>query len=196
MIRQTLSFLIISFVFTSCAALGTKTLYRNEIYPEIKKLAFAKIEGNRMVAKKFPQTDSIFNKTFIETFNSYNLYNIVPLNSTFLIDKPDTSKIIKICNENNYDGLVITRIKFIHISYAFDFSSVAKNWDTEVEMKLFDKTGNLLLSILHNTIKGNSYFMPPIAERTVHDGTAGAIKRMAKELGLTKKNVVQQGVWQ
>jgi hypothetical protein len=67
-----------------------------------------------------------------------------------------------------------------------NFIPIAKNWDTEVEMKLFDNTGNLMLTVLHNTTKGNSYFTPSTADRTIHDGTEGAIKRLAKELGLTK----------
>lgn len=92
----------------------------------------------------------------------------------------------KICNENNLDGFVVSKLKFIHVTYSMYFIPIAKNWDTEVEMKLFNSTGNLMLTVLHNTTKGNSYFMPPTADRTIHDGTEGAIKRIIKELSLTK----------
>lgn len=186
MTKHIFLFLIITIALTSCAALGTKTLYKSETKSEIKKLAFAKLDGDSIVSKIFPQTDSIFSNTFVETFRTYNLKDIVPFNSEFSIDKPNINTIAQICKENNFDGFVVSHLKFIHVTYSMNFIPIAKNWDTEVEMKLFDKTGNLMLTVLHNTTKGNSYFMPPTADRTIHDGTAGAIKRLAKELCLTK----------
>jgi hypothetical protein len=183
---QILSFLVVAIAFTSCTALGTKTLYKSETKHEIKKIAFSKLDGDSIVSKIFPQTDSIFIKTFIETFSTYKLNDIIHFNAELSITKPDINKITQICDENNLDGLVVSRLKFIYVTYRMNFIPIAKNWDTEVEMKLFDKTGNLMLTVLHNTTKGNSYFMPPTADKTIHDGTAGAIKRIAKELGLTK----------
>ena len=186
MTRQALLFLVITITLTSCAVLGTKTLYKSEIRTEIKKLAFAKLDGDSIVSKIFPQTDSIFTNTFIKTLKTYNLKDVIPFRTEFSIEKPDINLIAQICKENNLDGFVVSHLKFIHVTNIINFIPITKNWDTEVEMKLFDKTGNLKLTVLHNTTKGNSYFIPPTADKTIHDGTAGAIKRLAKELGLTK----------
>jgi hypothetical protein len=186
MTKHILSLTFIVILLGSCATLGTKTLYKSDTKSVIKKIGFSKLDGNAIVSKIFPQTDSIFKKTFIETFRSYNLTGVIPLNNEFSIVKPDTSAIAQICKENNFDGVVVSHLKFIHVTYSTYFIPIAKNWDTEVEMKVFDNTGNLMLTVLHNTTKGNSYFMPPTADRTIHDGTQGAIKRLAKELRLTK----------
>ncbi len=183
--RHTLLFLIITILLTSCAALGTKTLYKSKAKNEFKKLAFAKLDGNRIVSKVFPQTDSIFTNTFIETFRIYNLRDIVPIDGEFSINEPDLNSIVQICKENNLDGFVVSRLKFINVTYRMNFRPIARNWDTEVEMKLYDKLANLVLAVRHNTTKGNSYIVFPTADRTIHDGTAGAIKRLALELGLT-----------
>lgn len=187
MIRYILFFFgIITILLASCSAHGSKTLYKSEVKPEIKRLAFSKLDGDSIVSKIFPQTDSVFTNTLVKTFTTYNLNDIISINCELSIDNPDINIISQICEENNLDGIVITRLKFIHVTYRMNFIPIAKNWDTEVEMKLFDKTGNLVLAVLHNTTKGNSYFMPPAADRTIHDGTVGAIKRLIKEIGLTK----------
>ena len=135
-----------------------------------------------MVSQIFPQTDSIFTKTFTETFRAFN-FDIVTFNKELSISTPDLNTITQICKENNLDGLIVSHLKFIHVTYSMSFIPIAKNWDTEVRMKLFDRSGNLVLTVMHNTTKGNSYVMPPSADRTIHDGTEGAIKRLAKELG-------------
>jgi hypothetical protein len=186
MTKQILTLAIFIIFLEGCATLGTKTLYKSEARSEIKNIGFSNLDGNAIVSKIFPQTDSIFKKTFIETFKTYNLTDIIPLNIEFPIAKPNTSEIAQICKENNFDGFVISHLKFIHITYSAYFIPIAKTWDTEVEMKLFDNTGNLMLTVLHNTTKGNSYFMPPTADKTIRDGTQGAIRRIAKELRLTK----------
>ena len=53
-------------------------------------------------------------------------------------------------------------------------------------MKLFDRNGRLLVFSHHNTLQGHSYMMPPPADRTVYDGAEGALKRIAKEIGMIK----------
>ena len=186
MTKQLISFSFISILFVSCATLGTKTLYKSNTNSGIKKIGFTRLDGDSIISKIFPQTDSIFTRTFVAIFKSYNINDVTSLDNEFSIYNPDTIAIAKICNDNNFDALIVSRLKFIHVTYSMNFIQIAKNWDTEVEMKLFDKSGNLMLTVLHNTTKGNSYFMPPTADRTIHDGTEGAIKRIAKEFRLTK----------
>ena len=86
------------------------------------------------------------------------------------------------------DILIVSRLKFIHTHYSAYFIPLGQSYDTEVVMKVFNRKGKLLLSVLHNTVKGNSYFKAPTADRTVKDGTAGAIKRIGKDFGFTDQN--------
>ena len=59
---------------------------------------------------------------------------------------------------------------------------LGKSEDAYVEMKLFDKNGVLIVHTKHNTSAGNSYMMPPKAERTIKDGTVGALRQIIKEI--------------
>lgn len=45
-----------------------------------------------------------------------------------------------------------------------------------------------MLHTKHNTHMGNSYFDFPDAERTVKDGTTGALGRVLKEMKITSAN--------
>jgi hypothetical protein len=186
MTKKLLFFLLVAIVVASCTALGTKTLYKSEATINIKKLAFAKLDGSTIVAKIFPQTNYVFGKGVTETFKAYNIDDVTPINREFPIVNPDKNTIAQICKQNNFDGLVVSHLKFINHRYTM-YMQTTSNWNTEVEMKLFDKDGNLVLAVLHNTSKGNSYVTLQTADRTIYDGAEGAVKRLAKELGLSNQ---------
>lgn len=173
-------------LLTGCASLGTKTLYRSNTKPAISRVGYANLDGEAIVTKLFPQTNKIYRRTLNETFSSYNINEVLAAGREFSISTPDTTSVRKVCMEKGLDAILVTRIKFIRMTYTVYFVPVSNNWDTEVEMKLFDNTGALLLSVTHNTVKGNSYFAKPTADRTIHDGIEGALTRIAKELGLPK----------
>lgn len=88
MIRNTTLILFIA-TLTGCAALGTKTLYKSDTKSSIKRVGFSKLDGDTIVSKLFSQTDSIFNKTFIETFKTSNVIDAVAINNEFSINNPD-----------------------------------------------------------------------------------------------------------
>jgi hypothetical protein len=184
--KQLTAFLSLSALLIGCATLGSKTLYKSDTSTRINTIGFTTLDGDSVVSKIFSETSNVFEKTVFETFHDYRLYDIKPIDTQLSIVNSDTSKIAKICQENNLDALVVSRLTFIHTTYSVDFIPVAKNYDTEVTMKLFDKSGKLIVAVSHNTYKGNSYMTAPTARRTIHDGTEGAIRKMVKELGLTK----------
>jgi hypothetical protein len=184
--KELTALLLLSILFTGCATLGSKTLYKSAPTTPIKTIGFSNLDGDSIVSKIFPQTSDIFKKTVFETFQNYHLSDIRSIDNELSVVNSDTSKIAKICQENNLDGLVVSRLTFIHVTYSVNFIPIAKNYDTEVTMKLFDKNGKLIVAVSHNTYKGNSYMTAPTANRTIHDGTEGAIKKMVKELELTK----------
>ena len=179
-------FLILS-LFCSCAAVGTKTLYKNNVGHHLERIGFNQLGNDNETYEIFPQTNKIYATTIFETFSEYGIDDVEELSSTDIeFDHPNIDRIIEICEEHDLDGLLISKIKFIHVTYTVFYVPVAKNYDTEVEMKLFSKNGNIILSTKHNTLKGNSYMMPPPADRTIGDGTKGALRRITKELGLKK----------
>lgn len=177
--------LIVSLLVCSCAAVGTKTLYKTSDNIQVHKIGYVKLAGDTILESIFPQTDSIFSSSITKTFNEYGV-NPVGIEDYLPFESPGINKIRGICKEYNLDGLIISKIKFIHVTYSIYFIPYAQNYDTEVEMKLYDKNGNMLVKTLHNTLKGNTYKNPPSVNMTIADGAKGALKRIAKEMGLTK----------
>jgi hypothetical protein len=185
-IKKGIYFIVISLILSSCAAVGTRTLYKTNEGFQIEKIGFNKLDKDTILSKIFPQTDKIFTLTVFETFNEYGISSSKDFKTDLSFDNPDLTKISEICKEYDLDGLIITKLKFIHVTYTMYFVPIAQNYDTEVEMKLFDQNGKLLIGTKHNTLNGNSYMMPPTADKTIHDGTKGALKRIVKEMGLKK----------
>lgn len=173
-------------ILSSCASLGTKTIYKKEIKLSLNKIGFTKLEADSLVLNYFPKTDSVFNKTFIESFKSSTVNEITELKNKLTYENTDPKAVKNICAENNLDGLIVSKIKFIHVTYYVSIVPVAKNWDAEIEMKLFDKDGRIILITSHNNTKGNSYILPPSALKSTRDCTKGNIKRIIKELALKK----------
>lgn len=99
-----------------------------------------------------------------------------------LARKLSIEQIIEICKVFDLDGIIVTKLKFINVTYSVYFIPIAQNYDTEVEMKLYNNKGELQIATLHNTYKGNSYMFVPSVEKTIHDGTMGAFKRIIKEM--------------
>ncbi len=180
--------LLLITILVGCAAIGTKTLYKSDSKHEIRRIGFTKLDGDSIVSRIFPQTDSIFRNTYQETLKSYKLSdsNIITLPKEFSITNPNTSLIANICRELNIDGLVISKLKFINVTHTAYFVPYAANYDTEVDMKIFNRNGVLVLSVRHNTQKGNSYLNLPTPDMTIRDGTKGALKRIAKEFEWSK----------
>ncbi|WP_147384084.1 hypothetical protein [Maribellus luteus] len=184
--RTIIKFIIISTLLCSCAAVGTKTLYKTDEKVDISSLGYNSLDGDTILAKIYPFTNNIFDSTIIETLKEYSLDNYKSLDENITYQTPDIEKIKEICSQYNLDALLVSKLKFIYATQAIYFVPVSHNWDTEVEMKLFDKNGRLLYNTKHNTLKGNSYMNPPPVERTVHDGTKGALVRIFKNMGLIK----------
>lgn len=178
--------MVFTILFSSCAAIGTKTLYRTNETFNIEKIGFNNLYGDNLVNEIFPQTEDIFASSVLLTLREYGFIDPQKTEIDISFDHPDQDQIEELCNKHNLDGLLISKLEFIHVTYSFYSAPVAQNYDTEVQMKLFDKNGKLLITTRHNTLKGNSYMMPPSADRTIRDGAKGALKRITKEMGLEK----------
>ncbi len=185
-----LQFILFICLSCSCARLGTKTLYKNELNGEFARIGFSQLDGNRILSKIYPPTNYIFKKTFYEAFQAFNYKDsdITYFDKEIFYDNPDTATIVRLCTDNNLDIFILSRLKFIHTNYSLYLIPAGRTTDTEVQMKVFDKKGKLQLAVLHNTVKGNSYFSAPTAGRTVKDGTEGSIKRIASNFGLRQQN--------
>jgi hypothetical protein len=169
-------------LLTSCAAIGTKTLYNSPSKPKILKIGVADLYDNEQLSYIFPETNETFKRSIQQVTKEKGSYSVVLFNKEMDFDNPNKELIVNKCALYGIDAVLISRLKFIHVKYTMMFVPIGQNYDTEVEMKLIDKNGNLILSTRHNTYKGNSYATFPTAETTIMDGTKGALKRIYSEL--------------
>ena len=173
---------LIAILLTSCAAIGRKTIYKSPSKPKILKIGVADLFDKEQLSYIFSETNETFKKSVEQVTNEKKHYSIVLFNREMDFDNPSKELIVDKCNLYNIDAVLFSRLKFIHVTYKMMFIPIAQNYDTEVEMKLIDRKGDLILSTIHNTYKGNSYMTSPTAETTVMDGTKGALKRIYAEL--------------
>jgi hypothetical protein len=185
--RKITSFAILIFalILTGCAAIGTKTIYKttNLNNYDFNNIGYSQPASDNVLNKIRPNTSKIFYSAFIEFFTAKTLkiekYELTDFKT---ITEIDTSKIRKICTENDLDGYICTQIKYKFVNNYYMYIPIGKSEDAYVEMKLYDKKGILIIHTKHNTYAGNSYMMPPKAEQTIRDGTIGALKRILKEV--------------
>lgn len=168
------------FTLYGCAAVGTKTIYRTDNVPSLQRIGYCDLYDNETLVSIYPQTNDVFHSAITEIFKLYGFPT--PEKTGFVVE--EKKSISEFCENNNIDALLFTNLHFINVTYTVYFAPVASNLDTEVKMRLYDRQGNLLYSTMHNTLKGNSYMMPPPTNRAVSDGVKGAFNRIAKEMRL------------
>lgn len=166
----------------SCSTLGTKTLYKTKDEFRISKIGFCRLDGENHAGRMFYKMDEIFDSTVIHTFIESGLEIPVQIQTDISYESPELPEIIELCYRNDLDGFLLARLLFTNRVYTVNMVPVGQNIDTEVELKLYDKNGKLLIVTSHNTFQGNSYMMPPPPSRTIHDGAKGAVKRLIKEM--------------
>jgi len=165
----------------SCSVfVGTKTLYKAHSVEEINKWGYTNLENDNTLSEIYPRTHAVFTSTITETFAKHSLEAPKEIVAHLSFENPNPIQIISICEENNLDGLLLSKLKFLNVTYYIDFIPVFENIDTEVEMKLLNKEGKVVAITCHNTLKGSDYMMPPTTERTIHDATERALKKIIK----------------
>ena len=181
-------FFLFSIIFTSCGAVGTKTIYRTETSIEKPlRIGFSQLADVETMEKIVKGCSEIYDRTMIDLLNNQNISSDKITISEFnSFEDISIENVKNICIENKIDGLILTKLKFINVSYSSMFIPLGVSEDTEVEMLYYQADGRLLFHTLHNTHKGNSYWNFVPAERTVTDGTTGAFNRIVKEFKKTK----------
>lgn len=176
----------ITLCFSSCVALGTKTLYKQEGNLKVKSIGVMSFEGSAMAREVYSNTTQVYFNTMFERAIHFGLEPKLDSSEFLPLNNPDTSKIVLICKENQLDGLIASRLEFVDAEYNLFGDLVVIGFDTKVTLLLFDKNGKLLIATKHNSKTGNSYWMPPKPDIAIHDAVEGAFNRIAKEIGLSE----------
>ena len=175
---------IVTIVLKSCGALGTKTLYRTPSnLAKPAKIGFSQVANEDIMEKIVKGSTKIYDSTMTNQLASNNIQSSKIVVENFEgFEKVDKDNLKNICISNQLDGIILTQLKFLNVKYSSMFIPIGVSEDTEVEMQYYDANGNLLLHTKHNTHMGNSYWDFPSADKTVKDGTKGALGRVIKEI--------------
>jgi hypothetical protein len=177
-------------LFAGCATIGVTTLYKTQEAVTIKAVGFADLCNDSSLIKLFPPTNDIFKQTLPIAFEEFGMKDVQHINARFRFQMPDTEAIRNTCQKNNLDAILITNLKFINVSMRRGYMRMRGQSEhhTEVEMKLFDKTGKLLFDEKYNTYYGNTYQQRPTARMTIHDGTRGAVIAIMNDINPNAKS--------
>lgn len=184
--RKTSTFflLFLAILLTGCSALGTKTLYRTKTNLEKPtKIGFSQLANEDIMNQIIKGSSEIYDTTMTNQLALQNIMSDkIELKNFGGFEAVKADDIKTICAENQLEGFIVTQLKFLNIEYSYLFIEAGVSEDTEVEMQYYDADGNLLLHTKHNTHNGNSYWDFPSADKTVADGTKGALGRIIKEI--------------
>jgi|GEM_PF-2956471 hypothetical protein len=175
---------ILAIALTSCGAMGTKTLYRTESnLTKPTKIGFSQVANEDIMEKIVNGSTKIYDSIMTNQLATQNVRSHKIIVENFDgFDNINETEIKNICIENQLDGMILTQLKFLNVKYSSMFIPIGVSEDTEVEMQYYDANGKLLLHTKHNTHMGNSYWDFPSANKTVRDGTKGALGRIIKEI--------------
>lgn len=178
-------YVILTILITNCATFGTKTLYKKEANGLNKpiSLGFSQLKNDSIIDEIISGTSDIYNSVMESELIKRSVKpQIVKYQNFDKWTDLDEKKISEICSLKKLDGIIFTQLKFINTEYRMMLIPIGKSEDTYVEMKYFDKSGELLLHTKHDTERGNSYLTFPKSKKTVPDGLKGALKRIFKEI--------------
>lgn len=180
---------VIVVLFSSCAAVGSKTLYCVDHKISLEKVGFVTlnfdttfIHNNLVSFQVRSNASNIYSETLSNALKTNGYKNGNEIHFKLSFNNTNNQQITNICNANGLDGLIVSKIRFIPVAYSSTYTPVMKYYDTEIEMKLYAKNGELQILTKHNTFSGNSYMKRPTTKKIIHDGTIGAFNRILKEI--------------
>lgn len=181
--------LVLTLFLTGCVAMGTNTLYRNETkIAKPLRIGFSQVANEEIMEKIVKGSTRVYDLTTTELLDKHKIASTkIYVDGFEGFDSADSNSIKELWTQHNLDGMLLTQLKFLNVPYSSMFIPIGVSEDTEVEMQYYNAEGALLLHTKHNTHMGNSYFAFPTAERTVKDGTAGALGRVLKEMKITSE---------
>jgi hypothetical protein len=192
--KNTVLKLAILLSLASCSSIGNKILYKSNDPIEFKRVAYVNSEYDTVTNGLYYPANYLFTTT-VDTFLVKHS-NAIPLyfHTVIAYDNIDTLKIKRICKENNCDVLLLTKLYFISRYFLYkgllnikpdnqQFLSFT-NSDVCVEMKLFDRTGKLLIFISYNTPQGNGTANSP--KEGIVKGIKGGLKEILSSINAKK----------
>lgn len=186
--KNILKTLFISYVFVSCASLGTKQVLHNNEQLNYSNIGLAKYSFNSVAMADIENVYTVFENALKKYLNESKQFQKVIL--------PDSlCKGIKTNNDNNFrkifenakeqrlDAILFCDLKLIKSSYMF----IPIN-DAEVKINLYDVADEILiLETTFSTVNGKSYWWPPSQDEIIKDATEAVVEAFLINFGKNKQ---------
>ena len=179
--KSILFFFVIVSLFIGCSSIGTKTLYRatkNNIV--IKNIGVINLVTDSTNIKICPTIKFVSESAIKESFLENTDFQFTSLEESkdFQRSKLDKNSLSDISNKKHFDAILIVDSRFMNVDYTIAFIPVASEYHSESLITLFNNEGDKLISISHNTMRGDNYIERPSAEVTVNDAIQIALKKL------------------
>ena len=179
-------YLVILISFASCSSIGNKILYRTADPIHLTKLAYVNSEYDTVTNGLYPPANAVFTSTVDSFIVNHSLASPQYIHTTIAFDNIDSLKMKNICQENDCDAILLTKLYFISKYFIYkkflnikpdnqQFLAFTES-DVCVEMKLFDKNGKLLIFSSYNTAEGNGTVFSP--KEGISKGIKGSLKEV------------------
>src|ERR1039457_173487 len=137
---------------TGCFTSGTKTISKSGDPLYVSNIGYLPLTNDSVLSKVYPKTNEIYKDEVNNTFKQKGISNLKYIEAIMDYDNPDIETVKSICKNNNMDALLISKLTFIrHITVGKTIVG------TEVDSKLYDIFGKLLVNASHNTLSDNTY---------------------------------------
>ena len=167
--------------FIGCSSIGTKTLYRaskNNIV--IKNIGVINLVADSTNIKICPTIKLVSDSAITASFLKHKEFGF-----SFMEDSKDfqshnlnKNSLSDIANKNKYDAILIVDSRFIDVNYTIAFIPIDNQYYSESFITLFNNEGDKLISISHNTRRGDIHIASPSTEGTVSDAIIIALDKL------------------
>ncbi len=179
--KPILFFVVFAFFFIGCSSIGTKTLYRatknNIVIKNIGVINLVTDSTNIKICPTIKSTsESAIKESFLE--NTDFQFTLLEESKDFKRLSLNKESLSDISNKKHFDAILIVDSRFMNVDYTVAFIPVASEYHSESLITLFNNEGDKLISISHNTMRGDNYIERPSADVTVNDAIQIALKKL------------------
>jgi hypothetical protein len=162
-------------------------------YYNLNSLGFAHSEYDTISNGLYPGFYKIYSQAVSNTF-SEDIKEIKYFNELFRFESIDTNKIKSFCLINNLDALLISKVYFLSRDFVYKgFLGLEKIYNPHlfqqglfcfyVEIKMFDKYGNLILNSTATSLNGYD------ANKSLTNGFKKALKKAKEQQYITTTKI-------
>lgn len=182
------------FLSAGCSYNATGTLYKTPDTISVKRMGFVDLSADSVAKESYNKVNEVYRTSFANLWSKLNKDSARYINKNLSFYYPDTIEIARLCSAHNTDGLILSSVKLVQTDIVYAggillFPVVVgpvTYHDAEVELKLFDRHGSLLISTSFFTGEaGKSAVKISEIDKVVNAGVEGALKGMIKEIHTT-----------